>query len=69
MIVFNVQATAAFAETIDVKYRGRLDLAPFACSDVTRGSFIARVCYDRANQYMIVRSRVLAKGRPLSIEA
>jgi hypothetical protein len=46
--------TAAFAgdiwaeaETIDVKYYGKLDLAAFACTDVFRSSFINRACYDR----------------------
>jgi len=32
-------ATWADAETIDVKYYGKLDLAPFACTEVTRSSF------------------------------
>lgn len=32
----------AEAETIDVKYFGKLDLAPFVCNDITRSSFINR---------------------------
>src|SRR5258706_7564069 len=32
-----VGATWAQAETIDVKYYGKLDLAPFACTDVEGG--------------------------------
>jgi hypothetical protein len=47
--------TRAEAETIDVKYYGRLDLAPFACTDVTRSSFINRACYDKAKQFMVVQ--------------
>ena len=43
------------AESVEVKYRGSVDLRPFACSDVTRSSFIERVCYDKANQYLIIR--------------
>jgi hypothetical protein len=50
-----VLATAAWAESVEVKYRGVVDLAPFACSDVSRSSFIKRVCYDRASQYMLIR--------------
>lgn len=42
-------------ETVDVKYRGTVDLKTFACNDISRSSFITRVCYDRAKQYMIVR--------------
>ncbi len=40
------------AETVEVKYRGPVDLAPFSCTDTPRSSFIGRVCYDRPNQYM-----------------
>lgn len=29
-------ANWAAAETIDVKYYGKLDLAPFACTDISR---------------------------------
>jgi hypothetical protein len=42
-------------ETVDVKYRGSVDLKTFACNDISRSSFITRVCYDRAKQYMIIR--------------
>ena len=51
--------TWADAETIDVKYYGKLDLAPFACTEVTRSSFISRACYDKANQFMVVQLRTL----------
>jgi hypothetical protein len=44
----------ASAETVDVKYRGQLDLKPFACTTIERSSFIQRVCYDTANAYMVV---------------
>lgn len=43
------------AETVSVKYRGSVDLKTFACDDISRSSFITRVCYDRAKQYMIIR--------------
>lgn len=52
-------ATWAVAETIDVKYYGKLDLAPFACTDVTRSSFINRTCYDKANQFMVVQLKAV----------
>lgn len=42
-----------FAETVDVKYRGPVDLKPFTCTD-TKSSFVNRVCYDKANTYMLI---------------
>jgi len=45
---------SASAEVIDVKYRGPLDLTPFACTDVTRSSFIRRVCFDKSKSYMVI---------------
>lgn len=44
---------AARAETVDVKYRGLVDLKPFTCTD-TKSSFVNRVCYDKANAYMLI---------------
>ena len=52
-------ATWADEETIDVKYYGKFDLAPFACTEVTRSSIINRACYDKANQFMVVQLRTL----------
>jgi hypothetical protein len=46
--------TGAHSETVDVKYRGPLDLKTFECRDVNRSSFIQRVCYDRAKSYMLI---------------
>ncbi len=54
IILTLVSATWAGAETIDVRYRGLIDLKPFACQDITRSSFINRVCYDAANKYMVI---------------
>jgi hypothetical protein len=45
---------AARAETVDVKYRGQVDLKAFDCVDITRSSFIRRVCYDQTNEYMLI---------------
>ena len=44
----------ANAETVYVKYRGPVDLAPFTCETVTRSSLVQRVCYDSSEQYMII---------------
>ena len=49
--------TPATSETVDVKYRGAVDLKPFACIDTPRSSFIQRVCYDRAESYLLISLR------------
>jgi hypothetical protein len=49
-----LSTTPALAETVDVKYRGTVDLAPFVCQD-TVSSFVNRVCYDKAKSYMLIK--------------
>jgi hypothetical protein len=41
-------------ETVNVKYRGEVDLAPFDCEWVTGSSVVNRLCYDSKEQYVIV---------------
>lgn len=50
-----VGSSFAEAETVDVKYRGLVDLKSFQCQDVNRSSFIKRICYDQPSQYMIIQ--------------
>jgi hypothetical protein len=45
---------AVHAESVNVKYRGPVDLAPFQCESVSRSSLVTRVCYDRKEQYMVI---------------
>jgi hypothetical protein len=47
--------SAAIAEIIAPKYGEAVDLASFSCSDVTRSSFIKRICFDKAKSYMLIR--------------
>jgi hypothetical protein len=47
-------ASPVSSETVDVKYRSTVDLKPFACTDTPRSSFIQRVCYDKAQSYMLI---------------
>ena len=55
VILANVTSpVAAGAETVVVKYRGPVDLAPFNCEWVTRSSLVKRLCYDSHEQYVIV---------------
>src|SRR3974390_460854 len=49
-----VGSSLARAESVYVKYRGEVDLKFFGCKDITRSSFIRRVCYDRRNEYMLI---------------
>lgn len=44
----------AHAETVNVKYRGVVDLAPFQCETINRSSLVTRVCYDRKEKYMVI---------------
>jgi hypothetical protein len=45
------------SETVEVKYRGPVDLKAFECRDINRSSFVQRVCYDKAQSYMIISLR------------
>jgi hypothetical protein len=56
LIVF-LFAAEVRSETIDVKYWGPLDLKTFDCRDISRSSFIQRVCYDRAQSFMAISLR------------
>ena len=42
------------AETVNVKYRGIVDLKPFKCESISRSSLVNRVCYDSHERYMII---------------
>jgi hypothetical protein len=44
-----------FAEMVDVKYYGALDLAPFVCKDYTRSSFVKGICYDQSKAFMVIK--------------
>ncbi|MGM5002928.1 KTSC domain-containing protein [Tardiphaga sp. 538_B7_N1_4] len=48
-------ATWATVETVNVKYYGQLDLKTFACTEITRSSFVNRACYDKSQQFMVVQ--------------
>lgn len=44
----------AAAETVYVKYRGQVDLSPFACEWIERSSVVKRLCYDAKEKYVVV---------------
>lgn len=45
----------AAAEIVQVKYHGAVSLDSFACSDVRENSDVSRICYDKAERYMIIQ--------------
>lgn len=53
LLISTIWSTASSAETVDVMYRGSVDLKPFVCTD-TKSSFVNRVCYDKANAYVLI---------------
>ncbi len=53
--IFIMVTAAANAESVEVKYRGSVDLSHFQCDEITRSSFIKHVCYDADNQYMLIQ--------------
>lgn len=56
-VAFAVAALAPLAcpaaESVFVKYRGTVDLAPFKCQ-WTESSLVKRLCYDKRNEYLLV---------------
>jgi hypothetical protein len=57
VLLVSLIMTPVRSETVDVKYRGVVDLTPFACTDMPRSSFIQRVCYDKAQSYVLINLR------------
>lgn len=55
IVVFAVGWGSAWAETVYVKYRGPVPLDSFNCPPIKSSSFVRRICYDRANSYLIVQ--------------
>lgn len=53
MLLFISFATKA--ETVDVKYLGAVSLGDFSCSDIRESSDVTRICYDKAERYMLIR--------------
>lgn len=46
---------SAIAETVQFKYHGAVSLDAFVCLDVKENSDVSRVCYDKAERYMLIR--------------
>ncbi len=47
----------AMAETVNVKYRGPVDLSSFDCPAIKHSSFVNRICYNEPAHYLVVQLR------------
>ncbi len=57
-IIFSVlvlMCQIAKAETVQVKYHGIVLLDAFTCADVKESSDVSRICYDKAERYMLIQ--------------
>lgn len=54
IVAGTIPTTVVAAETVMVKYRGPVDLAPFNCEWVSRSSVVNRLCYDAKEKYVVV---------------
>ena len=54
LVALGAALSVQAGEVVMVKYRGPVDLAPFACEFVQRSSLVQRLCYDSREQYVIV---------------
>jgi hypothetical protein len=49
-------ASPVTPETVSVRGRGEIDLAPFACTDTPRSTVVQRICYDEAQRHLLVNA-------------
>ena len=52
--ILPLNVALANAESVTVKYRGVVPLDTFQCEDIARSSLVQRVCYDAAQEYMVI---------------
>jgi KTSC domain len=54
LVAARVLADGPPTETIQTKYCGNYNAAPFRCDWITRSSFIRRVCYEQRSDTMLI---------------
>lgn len=54
VILILILSSPVKAETVDVKYRGPIDLKSFTCTTIYSSSLVQRVCYDEIHSYMLI---------------
>jgi len=57
-------ANATFGESVYVKYRGSVNLSPFACQNTPQSSVVKRICYDAKEGYVVVSADSGEVGHP-----
>lgn len=55
VVLFTLLATTTNAETVEVKYRGKVNLASYTCPELKSSSFVKRLCYQGASDTLIVQ--------------
>lgn len=54
IIILALTTLTAHAETVNVKYQGNIDLSTYECQDITRSSFVNRICHDDSSNEMVL---------------
>ena len=54
MLLAQLVTAPVVSEMVEIRGQGDVDLAAFECRDITRSTVLQRVCYDRAQQQLIV---------------
>jgi hypothetical protein len=55
LVTWSLFPPVAYSESVEVKYRGKIELLTYECRDILRSSFIYRVCYDADKSSMIIK--------------
>ncbi len=56
VLLFILCHSMAYAsECVDVKNRGKVSLSQMQCSTISGLELIERICYDKANSYLVVQ--------------
>jgi hypothetical protein len=54
LLLAQLAAAPIVSETVEIGERRPIDLATFECRDISRSTALQRVCYDRAQQNLVV---------------
>lgn len=54
-VALALMAQAAAAETVQVWHHGPVPLDTLVCADVNQSSDVSRICYDKAERFMVIR--------------
>ena len=54
LLLAQLAAAPIVSETVETGEHRRIDLATFECRDISRSTVLQRVCYDRAQQNLVV---------------